>query len=701
MQKHILCSFLAILYTVSSSLSLAGDAAAVPLATKASGADDTGQALAKRKRVISEETSMAEQLSVEGDKAVRSQGPYSPCPRKTVEDFVDLMFAGTAKRGDSAAVVRAIHFLQQPENVPLPKRQSYLLEKAADLFLLLKTLSYTNDQLPETVEPGTIRLPVELGDDTLSVVLLLVKDKEAGWVFADENFHDSKIADLLNSLKKRMNTPGGTRDYSLNLSSPLRTMYTFEYGVQGLNGYDLDDAVEAMDISDVDKQVVQRQGKSWAVQLYRILHFASPVLRESLSDNSNYEREIVLLVDPEYGMVTLKLITDDENGKKAWKIVFGGVQFINNVYDNLMQHGMVRQLDSMNWKYTPLHVRIDDFFQRSFPAFEAPVMGANIWKWAVIVVLLLSSLFLLPLVRIICTPLIKRLLRLSGLDSSNNSEKRFIRPLQFTALSYIWLEGLLLVTADAHLLRFIVFTLNIVMTFALAWVIWGLIDCFCLAAEKCFSSNLHILTSLTGHFCKGVLLILTLLYITQIFGFNGTKFFAALGIGGLALALAGKDTIENLFGSIMIIADRPFKKGDWVKVNDIEGLVEQVGVRSTRVRTFHDSLITVPNRIFISSAVDNMGMRNYRIYKAIYRVSCQTPPDKLLAFTHEMNEIILRHPHTHKDRFSVHLHDLGEKSLDVLVSVFFDVDSDEDELVAREELITQVLNAAKKMGIDF
>ena len=85
-----------------------------------------------------------------------------------------------------------------------------------------------------------------------------------------------------------------------------------------------------------------------------------------------------------------------------------------------------------------------------------------------------------------------------------------------------------------------------------------------------------------------------------------------LGIGGLAFALAAKDTLSNLFGSLTVLIDRPFRIGDWVTIGNIEGVVEEVGLRSTRVRTFYDSLITVPNGTLTNVHVDNYGQRRAR-----------------------------------------------------------------------------------------
>src|SRR5690606_33156269 len=102
------------------------------------------------------------------------------------------------------------------------------------------------------------------------------------------------------------------------------------------------------------------------------------------------------------------------------------------------------------------------------------------------------------------------------------------------------------------------------------------------------------------------------LFILQNLNVNVASLLAGLGIGGLAFALAAKDTLANFFGSIMIFSDRPFQVGDWVKIGDAEGIVEEVGFRSSRIRTFYDSLLSIPNGKIVDTPIDNYGARVYR-----------------------------------------------------------------------------------------
>ena len=105
---------------------------------------------------------------------------------------------------------------------------------------------------------------------------------------------------------------------------------------------------------------------------------------------------------------------------------------------------------------------------------------------------------------------------------------------------------------------------------------------------------------------------------------------AGLGIGGIAFALAAKDTLSNIFGSLTVLVDRPFHIGDWVVIGgETEGNVEDVGLRSTRIRTFYDSIVTVPNGQLTNVVIDNFGQRKYRRYRTNVSVEYSTPLKRL------------------------------------------------------------------------
>ena len=197
---------------------------------------------------------------------------------------------------------------------------------------------------------------------------------------------------------------------------------------------------------------------------------------------------------------------------------------------------------------------------------------------------------------------------------------------------------------------------------------------------------------------KVVIIVTSVMMILHNLDFNLTGAIATLGIGGLAFALAATDTISNLFGSLTVIADRPFQIGDWIVVDGHEGIVESLGFRSTRIRTFYNSLITVPNSTLINAAVDNYGARQFRRYRTVLSVTYGTPPERMEAFCEAIRQVIRDSPYTRTETFHIYF---GASSLDILVYMFFQVPDWATELRERHRFNLDILRAAKRLGVEF
>lgn len=189
--------------------------------------------------------------------------------------------------------------------------------------------------------------------------------------------------------------------------------------------------------------------------------------------------------------------------------------------------------------------------------------------------------------------------------------------------------------------------------------------------------------------------------IMNVLRFNIAAVLTGLSISGLAVALAAQDTIKNLFGSFTIFVDKPFQIGDWIVADKIDGTVEEVGFRSTRVRTFYNSLITVPNGKLADMVIDNMGARIYRRFVIRLAVTYDTPPELLEAYVQGLRDLVLAHPDTRKDYFHVYVNDLSSSAIEILFYVFFKVPDWGNELRVRHELILDMLRLAKRLGVRF
>ena len=200
---------------------------------------------------------------------------------------------------------------------------------------------------------------------------------------------------------------------------------------------------------------------------------------------------------------------------------------------------------------------------------------------------------------------------------------------------------------------------------------------------------------------KILVVVLGLLLVLQSFGLNVMSLMAGLGLGGLALALAAQDTAANLFGSVTILIDNPFKLGDWVKVKDMEGTVEEIGFRSTRIRTFYNSVITIPNAMMAKETIDNMGVRPFRRVRQILGLTYETAPEKIDAFCDSVRYFIKQYEKVNPETVVVNFNGYADSQLNVLVQFHLQVFSGPEELEHQQKIFLQILKIAAEMKVDF
>ncbi|MBC8109607.1 MAG: mechanosensitive ion channel family protein [Verrucomicrobia bacterium] len=161
-----------------------------------------------------------------------------------------------------------------------------------------------------------------------------------------------------------------------------------------------------------------------------------------------------------------------------------------------------------------------------------------------------------------------------------------------------------------------------------------------------------------------------LFMLGTVFRLDVASIVAGLGIGGLAVALAGKESLENLFASFTIFLDKPFVTGNVVKVGNVEGVVEKVGFRSTRIRTSDMSFLTIPNKMMVDQPLDNLSSRRFRRAKFNILLSFHTSLEKIRTVEDEIRTFIATNELTKTEPPFVYFNDFNESSLGMLVIYF-------------------------------
>lgn len=201
---------------------------------------------------------------------------------------------------------------------------------------------------------------------------------------------------------------------------------------------------------------------------------------------------------------------------------------------------------------------------------------------------------------------------------------------------------------------------------------------------------------------KAFVIVVGTVAILQEWGINVSALLASLGLGGLAFALAAKDTAANLFGGLTVLADKSMKVGDWVKIGDVEGIVEDIGLRTTKIRSFEKSLFTVPNQILANQPLENFSRRNVRRIKMTIGVTYSTSKEQMTKILEDIRNMLENHPRIAKDQLlMVYFTDFGDSSLDIFIYCFTNTADWAEYLSIREDVNLKIMEIVERHGSSF
>ncbi len=354
----------------------------------------------------------------------------------------------------------------------------------------------------------------------------------------------------------------------------------------------------------------------------------------------------------------------------------------------------------------PFGQNVEVYF--SSPFWKSKFIGLKAWQWLCLFVLLIIFVAVFYIVKSISSLLLKLFTKSSRLkkfiaDQHNVAKSERIFGLWIAAVVVKYVLPTLqlpprissILTKGIEILAVIFFVLLILKIVAVIF------DYFGKLADRTENTMDDQLLPVIRKIVSGIIWIIGIVFVLSNLNVNITALLAGLSIGGLALALAAQDTVKNFFGSVMIFLDKPFQIGDWIHFDDVDGVVEEVGIRSTRIRTFSNSLVYVPNAHLADATIDNLGLRKFRRYKTELGITYDTQPEIINLFVEGIKEIINAHPTTRKDYYEVSLNSFGASSLNILLYVFFEADDWSKELRGRHEVMYAIIKLANDIGVRF
>lgn len=482
--------------------------------------------------------------------------------------------------------------------------------------------------------------------------------------------------------------------------SQLRTVY----GSLGR----LASAERAMDLSGLPPAMVRESSRRLAIQLKEVLDRIELPPIESVPDAkamATAEFKRWTIPDTEIQIARV------ENGDRAGEYLFAPdtlerlPDFYAKVKDLPYKPGA-----SVGWfdlsSYSPtglaiaLHRIIPPRWVLDTPDWtRATILDQPLWRWfsfAAVIGLGLSFVLL-------CFRISRYW---AGREGSTGPWAALLRPASLvfvTPVAAFILAEVLRISGAVY--EAVTLSLWTVFFLALTWCVWvagGAIAESVIVLEKLRESSIDSqLIRLVLRLVTTVVAIAILVAGADRIGLPAYSVLAGLGVGGLAVALAAQQTLANLLGSLIIMFEKPFGVGHWIKVNDLEGVVEDVGFRSTRIRTFYDSLVTVPSSQLVNSTIDNLELREHREVKTVLNLTYDTPAEKIESFAAGIRQLLAARPDVRKDNIQVAFNDFGPHSLDIWLKFLLKAPTRLEELARRQEILLDILRFAEAREVSF
>ena len=392
-------------------------------------------------------------------------------------------------------------------------------------------------------------------------------------------------------------------------------------------------------------------------------------------------------------------IAIEKNADGAWRFSPETINTIGLLYSSVSHLKVIDGvIEYKNWK-TKLKKHMPAWTTEDFLMFTKG-------QWLGFLAIFVVSILALSLMRFLATIYIHDHVKKESLDFKEKDSYKSTLSFGLLSFALVWMGGIRLLELDIETYNFLIRTFYILIAFTSVWSSLKIVDLISMHFTK-IAQDTHnkfddALVPMLSKTSKVLVVAFGTILVAHSLTFDIGSILAGLGIGGVAVALAAKDTISNLFGSVTVIMDRPFLIGDYVFLDKgLEGTVEEVGFRSTRIRTPLQSLVSLPNNVLANMAIDNYGMRGSRRYKTYLNMDYTNSIDKLEQYCERLRYLCKIHPLIEPTTAQVYINEITDKSINILVQIFFKTALTEVELTERHKLIVEMLKTANEVGVKF
>lgn len=397
------------------------------------------------------------------------------------------------------------------------------------------------------------------------------------------------------------------------------------------------------------------------------------------------DRDVLISLQPDASSVTLDLQRITEQGARIWLVSEQSVELIPNLTALAGESAIEKRLPAV--------------------LVKTHFLGAPLWSWLAMVLLALIlsvvSRWLSRLVLKVVRPLTKRYAD----KLQAHRIETLVEPLRLLLAISVFRGFLEFVSTSALLRDYLLKLLVLLFALGVAALVMRIVDLISDQIIARLSMRERALSysvlPLGVRFVKICIFCLAVLFVLGAWGYNTNTILAGLGVGGLAVALAAQKTIENLFGGVSVITDRPVLVGDFCRFGGQVGTVEDIGLRSTRIRTLDRTVVTVPNSSFATMTLENFSRRDRMWFHPTLQLRRDSDPGQVAAMMEALQKVLEEHPMVDASGVPLRFTQINDQSLQLEIFAYVQTDDFNQYLKVQSELLLRFLQASSERGVGF
>jgi MscS family membrane protein len=336
------------------------------------------------------------------------------------------------------------------------------------------------------------------------------------------------------------------------------------------------------------------------------------------------------------------------------------------------------------------------------PLVSLTLLDTPVWRWLALIVLALALSALARIFSRLGLSIAEGAAERLGPEATHGAMATLWSPLRLLLGLLLFRAGMEWIEPEGRLQLYLRHALTLVFFLGLAWLAARLLDLLLdhlrstmLARHRNFSSSVLPLVS---RLVKLSMLLLAIAAVLSAWGYNASAILAGLGVGSIAIALAAQKTIENFFGGVSVITDRPVSVGDFCKVGNLMGTIEDIGLRSTRIRTLDRTMVSVPNGQFSTMTLENFEKRDKMLFHVTLNLRRDSTPDQVRDVLSSIGRILATHADVESGALPVRFVGVGTYSLDLEIFIYVLTRDGDNFLRPQQDLLLQILDAVKQAG---